>query len=502
MKRVTSELIRGLGQLDATMIVVGVLIGSGIFIVSAESSRLVGAPGWLLLVWGMAGLMTITGAQCCGELAAMMPQAGGQYVFLREAYGPAPAFLFGWALFLIIQTGKIAAVAVAFASFSGVFGGWISNSNYIIEPMIFGRYALTLSTQQFVAILVIVVLTVINTRGLEAGKRVQNSLTFIKVAAFFALIVLGLSLGWNRGSAALTSSWWNPWANGWSPQVARPDLQIVGGPALMMLLGLAMVGPLFSQSGWNNVTFTGGEVREPGRSLPVALVKGTAIVVTLYIFANVAYLVTLPLAGIQNAPQNRVGTAMMQTILGNPGAMIMAAAIMISTFSCNNALVLGGSRVYYAMARDGLFFSRVAELNGRHVPAVALITQCVWASLLTLPRTVTTTATGVVVFGNVYTQLLEYIIAVDLVFYSLMAGAVIILRRRAPGAERPYRAIGYPVTPLMYMFAAALLILDITYLAPGTAGIGMLLVLSGLPVYFVWRSRSRRMIEDAATAHQ
>lgn len=489
-RRVTPGLVRGLGQLDATMIVVGILIGSGIFIVSAESSRLVGAPGWLLAAWVLAGVMTITGSQCCAELAAMMPRAGGQYVFLREAYGSAVAFLFGWALFLIIQTGKIAAVALAFATFTGVLVGWVSPSNFIIEPTVFGRYAVSLSTQQLVAILVIALLTAVNTRGLGVGKLIQNTLTSIKTAALLGLTIVGLSLGWNLASAAFTSAWWNSWANGWTPQQARPGLELTGGLAVVMLLGLAMVGPHFSQSGWNNVTFTGGEVHEPGRNLPGALLKGTAIVVTLYLLANLAYIVTLPLGAIQQAPQNRVGTAMMETILGTPGAVIMAAAIMISTFGANNGLILAGARVYYAMARDRLFFARVGSVNTRHVPAVALMTQCVWASLLTLPRTVTTDATtGAVTYGNVYTQLLEYSISADLVFYGLMTGAVIVLRRKSPDAERPYRTIGYPFTPLIYIFVAALLILDLAYLAPTTSGIGYLLVLSGIPVYLVWRGR-------------
>ena len=255
-----------------------------------------------------------------------------------------------------------------------------------------------------------------------------------------------------------------------------------------MLLGLAMVGPLFSQSGWNNVTFTGGEVQQPGRNLPAALLKGTAIVVVMYLLANLAYIITLPLEGIQHAPQNRVGTAMMQAILGTPGAVVMAVAIMISTFGCNNGLILAGARVYYAMARDRLFFAGVGSVNVRHVPAVALVMQCVWASLLTLPRTVTRDpATGVVTYGNVYTQLLEYIISADLVFYGLMAGAVVVLRRKAPDATRPYRTIGYPLTPVIYIVVATLLILDLAYLAPATSGIGFLLVLSGIPVYLLWR---------------
>ncbi len=489
-QRITPGLVRGLGQIDATMIVVGILIGSGIFIVSAESSRLVGAPGWLLAAWGLAGLMTITGSQCCAELAAMMPRAGGQYIFLREAYGSAVSFLFGWALFLIIQTGKIAAVALAFATFAGVLFQWVAPANFIIKPIVLGRYAVSLSTQQLVAILVIVMLTAANTRGLGAGKLIQNTVTPIKTAALLGLAIAGLTLGWNLKSAAFTSSWWNSWANGWDPQQARPGFEITGGLAIVMLLGLATVGPYFSQSGWNNVTFTGEEIHEPGRNLPAALFKGTAIVVALYLLTNVAYVVTLPLGAIQQAPQNRVGTAMMQAILGTPGAVIMAAAIMLSTFSSSNGLILAGARVYYAMARDRLFFTSVGKVNARHVPAVALLAQGVWASLLTLPRTVTKDAiTGAVTYGNVYTQLLEYSISGDLVFYGLMTGAVIVLRRKAPGTKRPYRTIGYPFTPLIYVAVAAMLILDLAYLAPATSGIGYLLVLSGIPVYLLWRHR-------------
>jgi basic amino acid/polyamine antiporter, APA family len=399
---VTPSVVRQLGQLDATMIVVGILIGSGIFIVSSESSRLVGAPGWLLVAWAFAGIMTVTGSQCCSELAAMMPHAGGQYVFLREAYGSGVAFLFGWALFVIIQTGKIAAVAIAFASFTGVLVEGIAPGNFLVEPIRFGRYAVSLSTQQLLAILSIVLLTLVNSRGLKAGTLIQNTLTFVKTFALLGLIILGFSVGWSLGIADNTTSWWNSWANGWTPQQARPDFELDGGLALVMLLGLAMVGPLFSQSGWNNVTFVGGEVHQPGRNLPSALVKGTALVVTLYLLANIAYVITLGLEEIQQAPQNRVGTAMMQAMLGARGAVIMAAAIMISTFGCNNGLILAGARVYYAMARDRLFFAGVGRLNSHHVPAIALVMQCVWASLLTLPRTVNTDAvTGVATYGNV-----------------------------------------------------------------------------------------------------
>ncbi len=488
------QLVRGLGLFDASMIVVGSMIGSGIFIVSAESSRLVGAPGWLLMAWAIAGLLTITGALCCAELAAMWPKAGGQYVFLREAYGPSVGFMFGWALFLVIQTGTIAAVAVAFANFTGVLTNTISSDNYIVSPRVFGAYAVSLSTQQLLAILMILFLTVTNTTGLKTGKLIQNTFTFTKTAALLGLIIVGLVFGWNEGSAAYTSDWWNPVANGWKPPAAQLGFEAAGGLmalALTMLLGRAMVGPLFAQSAWNNVTFTGGEVRNPGRNLPRALLIGCILVVALYLLANLAYVVTLPLSGIQNAPQNRVATALMQQVFGPRGTVLMAIAIMISTFGCNNGLILAGARVYYAMARDNLFFKKVGTINSRHVPAVALVMQGIWASLLTLPRTVTTDArTGAVTYGNVYTQLLEYIISVDMVFYALMVGAVIVMRRKAPDAARPYRTLGYPIVPLVYIVLAVLIVLDLAWLAPTTSGIGYLIVLTGIPVYWLWRKRA------------
>ncbi len=492
----SGQLVRGLGLLDATMIVVGSMIGSGIFLTSAASARFVGSPGWLLMAWAIAGVLTITGALCCAELATMMPRAGGQYVFLREAYSPAIGFLFGWSLFLVIQTGTIAAVAIGFAKFMGVLAPQISSTNYIVSPIVLGHYAVSLSTQQLVAILVILFLTATNTLGLRAGKVIQNTLTFTKTAALIGLIILGLTLGWRVGSqtgaAAFTSDWWNPSANGWSAQTALPGIGVLGPLALLMLLGRAMTGPLFAQSAWNNVTFTGSEVREPGRNLPRALLIGCGLVVALYILANLAYVVTLPLEAIQKAPQDRVATAAMQAILGDTGNILMAVAIMISTFGCNNGLILAGARVYYAMARDGLFFKSVGRVNGYHVPAIALIAQGIWASLLTLPRTVKPAPLPAEdPYGDVYLQLLDYIISADLVFYILMVGAVFILRRKAPAAARPYRTWGYPVVPALYILIAVLLVIDLAYLTPLTAGIGYLLVFSGLPVYLVWRKRAR-----------
>src|SRR2546430_5281825 len=421
------------------------MFGSGIFIVSAESSRLSGAPGSLLLAWALAGLLTITGALCCSELATMMPRAGGVYVFLREAFGSPIGFLYGWTLFLVVQTGTIAAVAIAFAKFLGVFVTAVSPDNYLLAPISLGGYAISLSTEQWVAIAWIALLTWTNTRGLEVGKIIQNTFTFAKTVALAAVVVIGLSLGWHVTSAARSAAWWNSWANGWSPQIAQPGFTFVGGLALTLLFGKAMVGPVFAQTAWTNVTFVGSEVREPGKNLARALLWGCGIVVILYVLANLAYVAVLPFSEIEHAPQNRVAVAMMNAVFGHPGALCMAAAIMISTFGCDNGLILAGARVYYAMARDGLFFKEIATTNARHVPAAALVAQGIWTAFLTLPRTMISDSAGKIAYGNVYTQLLEYIVSADLIFYLLLVGAVIVLRNKSPQAERPYRTWGYPI---------------------------------------------------------
>ncbi len=489
------KLIRSLSLLDATMIVVGSMIGSGIFIVSAESARLLGAPGWLLVAWLLAGIMTITGALCFGELAAAMPKAGGPYVFMSEAYGKPVGFLYGWAQFLIVQSGTIAAVAVAFANFTGILIPTISGTSYLIEPVVFGSYAVSLSTQQLLAIVSIVLLTFINMRGLEVGKFIQNTFTFTKTAALLGLVIVGIFFGWNANGALFTSDWWNPSANGWTLDAAQPQAAALGTLAFVVVLGKAMTGPLFSQSAWDNVTFTGAEVENPGKNLPRALIIGCLIVVGLYFLANVAYTVTLSLSDLQNAPNGRVATAVMQQIFGAPGVIIIAVALMISTFGCNNGLILSGSRVSYAMAKDGFLFAPLAKTNDKHVPAFALLAQCVWACFLILPRTVTyTTGNPAPAFGNVYTQLLEYIVSVDLISAALSVLAVIVLRRRKPEMERPYRTFGYPVTPLIFLSLSMFVTLTLLYLAPGTAGIGYLLALTGIPVYFIWRRRTERQV--------
>lgn len=483
-------LVRELSLLDATMIVVGSMIGSGIFIVSAESARLVGAPGWLLLVWVLAGIMTLTGALCFAELAASMPRAGGPFVFLTEAYGKPIGFLYGWSQFLIVQSGTIAAVAVAFANFTGLLFPQISASSYIAEPIILGSYAVSLSSQQALAIASIILLTAVNAFGLQIGTWVQNAFTFTKAAALPGLVLIGIFLGWNPGGALFSAATWDSASNGWSIENAQPAATAFGSLAFLIVFAKAMTGPLFSQSAWDNVTFTGAEVKDPGRNLPRALIIGCLIVVGLYVLTNLAYVVTLSLPALQNAANGRVAAAVMEQVFGAPGVVMIAIALMISTFGCNNGLILSGSRVSYAMAKDGYLFSGLARTNAYHVPAAALIAQCVWASLLVLPRTVTYAEGKQPAFGNVYSQLLEYIVSVDLISAALSVAAVAVLRYRKPLMERPYRTWGYPLTPLIFLLLSAMVALTLVVLAPATAGIGYLLALTGIPVFFIWRRRS------------
>lgn len=488
------SLVRGLGILDATMIVMGSMIGSGIFLVSADVARLVGSPGWLLVIWGVSGLMTVAGALCAAEVAAMLPKAGGQYVFLREAYGSWLGFVFGWATFLVVQTGTIAAVAVAFAKFLGVFAPGVAADNWIVSPVLLGSsgYAFSLTTQQLIALLVILVLTISNTRGLKTGTLIQNTFTVSKTTALFALIVIGFLMG-NRPESALKGvDFWSSSANGWTPEAALPGpLGGLGYLTIFLIASKAMIGPLFSQTAWNSVTFTGGEIKDPGKTLPRSLFLGCTSVVILYLLANYAYLTTLPWDSIKNAPQDRVATAMMTALLGGPGTYVMAGAILISTFGCVNGLILSGARVYYAMAKDGLFFKAIGTTNRHHVPSVALVAQGIWAAFLVLPVTVGLDTAGKVTYGNLYGQLLDYIAPVDLTFYALMVGAVIVLRRKQPNTDRPYRTIGYPITPLFYVVMAALLVVGFLVTGPGTSGIGFAIALTGLPVYALWAKSSK-----------
>ena len=485
------KFVRGLGLLDSTMLVAGSMIGSGIFIVSADIARLVGSAGWLLVVWAVTGVLTMVAALSYGELAAMMPRAGGQYVYLREAYSPLWGFLYGWTLFLVIQTGTIAAVAVA--RFLGVFTSTVSPTQWIVPPiMLSQRYAISLSTQQLVAIVIIVLLTFVNTRGLSLGKLIQNIFTSAKTLSLFALVVLGIFVGRNAG--ALHANF----ANFWTPTAVSPitsDLPFIGavsatGGALGMLIAICVgqVGSLFSADAWNNITFTAGEVREPRRNIPLSLLFGTGLVITLYLLANVAYLCVLPLDKIQHAPDDRVGTAAMEVMFGGAGAGIMAVAIMISTFGCCNGLILAGARVYYAMAQDGLFFRATARLNSKHVPAIALVLQGIWTALLVLPRTRNIdAATGAVTYGNLYSNLLDYIIFAALIFYVLTIAGVFVLRRTRPEAERPYRALGYPILPALYIVGATAIMLVLLAYRVQTTWPGLLIVISGVPIYFLWK---------------
>src|SRR4051812_1802200 len=481
--------IRGLGLWDSTMIVAGSMIGSGIFIVSSIIARQVGSPGWLLVVWIVTGLLTLMAALSYGELAAMMPKAGGQYVYLREAFSPLWGFLYGWTLFLVIQTGTIAAVAVGFGRYTGVLVKWVSEDNYLIAPIRFGGYALSLSTAQLVGLAMIALLTFMNTRGLQLGKIVQNVFTTAKTGALIALILLGIIVGWRSGAGASNFS------DFWS---LRGDLQDVGkGLTAVTAFGLfvgicvAQTNSLFSADAWNNITFTAGEVINPRRNVPLSLALGTFLVIGLYLLANVAYLAALPFTAIQNAPSDRVASETANVIFPGIGATIMAAAIMVSTFGCNNGLILAGARAYYAMARDGLFFRRVGELNKHHVPAWGLIIQGIWAAVLVLPRTVKTDAAGTVTgYGNLYGNLLDYVISAALIFYILTIIGIFVLRKKRPDAERPYKAFGYPVVPALYIVGASVILVVLFMYQTATTWPGLLIVLTGFPVYFLWRKSS------------
>jgi APA family basic amino acid/polyamine antiporter len=520
-----------LGLFDATMLVAGSMIGSGIFIVSAEISQDVGTAGWLLLVWVLTGVITVMGALSYGELAAMMPHAGGQYVYLREAYSPLFGFLYGWTLFLVIQTGTIAAVAVAFAKFTGVFvpgfgadpdaGAWA-----LRQDTPFGRF--TVTAGQLLGVLMILLLTTINCLGVREGKWVQNLFTVAKIGALGLLVGLGLAVAANPQvvEANFRDLWGGIVQTVRFDQVHSRNLRVgvpYVGLAAWMVVGGAMVGSLFSADAWNNVTFTAGEVRHPRRNLPLSLALGTGLVILLYVLANVAYVRALPVEGegqraeqvrhmelmaarldrdgheadarilrdeakgllkeasttergIAYAKDGRVGTALMELVWPQFGVQAMAIAIMISTFGCTNGLILSGARLYYAMAQDSLFFRSVGRLNRHGVPAAGLILQAVWASLLT--------------FSGTYGQLLNYVIFAALLFYVLTVAGLFVLRRTQPDAERPYRAIGYPVLPALYVGLCAALMLDVLVVKWEEARWGLLIVLAGIPVFFLWRWRA------------
>jgi APA family basic amino acid/polyamine antiporter len=404
--------------------------------------------------------MTLIAALSYGELAAAMPQAGGQYIYLREAFGPLSGFLFGWTTFMVIQTGTVAAVAVAFAKYAGVFLPWISAQNYLV-----GEGKLGLNTQQALAIAVIVLLSAVNSRGIRAGAAIQNVFTFAKTAALLCLIAAGFLVG--RNPPAVSENFTGFWRNAdWSFSAIR-------------VVGVAMVGALFSSDAWNNVTFTAGEVRNPKRNLPVSLALGVGLVSLLYIACNFVYLGVLPLGAIQNAPEDRVATAVVSQMLGPVSVQLMAAAIMVSTFGCANGLILSGARVYYAMALDGLFFARAARLHPRtNAPVFALAVQCAWATVLCL--------------SGRYGDLLDYVIFAVLLFYILTIAGVFALRRARPEMDRPYKAFGYPVLPALYILLAGLIEILLLVYKPAFTWPGLIIVMLGVPVYFVWRGSRQR----------
>jgi APA family basic amino acid/polyamine antiporter len=490
------EFVRAISLFDGTMMVAGSMIGSGIFIVAADISRQTGSAGGLLLTWILTGLLTIAAALSYGELAAMFPHAGGQYVYLREAFSPLWGFLYGWTLFLVIQTGTIAAVAIGFARYLGVLFPSISPSSWIIRPIDFSsRFAISLSVQQLVGVLMIIFLTFLNTRGVRLGKWIQNIFTSAKMLALLGLILLCVFLARNATAIAdnLSHLWAIRGANTITPGVRflRGILPTVtaasGWYGLVLALALAQVGSLFSADAWNNIGFTAAEVKNPKRDVALSMAFGTIIVISLYCLANLAYLCALPLNQIQNAPDDRVATAALSAIFGAKGAAMMAVAIIISTFGCNNGLILAGSRVAYAMAKDGLFFKATGKLNARGVPGVALTYQGVWIVILILLRTRKPDGT----YGNLYSNLLDYVVFAALLFYVLTIVGIFLLRSRRPDAERPYRAFGYPLVPLLYIVAATGIMVVLLLYATQTAGMGMVIVLLGLPVYWLW-SRQRR----------
>ena len=471
--------VRGLNLFDATMVVVGAMIGSGIFIVSADMSRLIGSPGWMLVAWGVTGVLTITAALSYGELASMLPQAGGMYVYLREAFSPLWGFLYGWTSFTVIQTGTIAAVAVAFARFLAVVFPPVSEDRYLVAPIhISSRYAISLSTAQLVGVGVIALLTWANSRGLEYGKIVQNLFTTAKTAALAALILAGLFLGWSASAVKVN------FTGMFKLGAYDPALGVAAGSVfgLMVALCVAQSGSMFAADAWHDITFAAGEVRNPRRNLPLAMALGTTAVIGLFLLANLAYLVVLPLRAIQQAPADRVATAMLQAILPGYGPTLMAVAIMVSTFGCANGLVLAGARAYYAMAKDGLFFARAGVLNKAQVPGWSLLAQGIWSAALVLPRTYNPDTHA---YGNLYSNLLDYVISAALLFYILTIVGVFRLRRTRPDAERPYRVAGYPFVPALYIFGAAVVLAMLFVYRPATTWPGLAIIIIGAGVYAV-----------------
>ena len=469
---------RSLGLLDATMLVVGSMIGSGIFIVSADMARTLGSPGYLLLAWLITGVVTIVAALSYGELAGMMPKAGGQYVYLREAYNPLVGFLYGWTVFMVIQTGTIAAVAVGFAKFTAVFFPALGTTN-----ILFSLGFIKISAAQLFAISSLILLTFTNSRGLRNVKIIQTVFTSAKVIALAGLITLGFIVCFKTN--VLADNFKDIWAASTTTLInGVPCIQPLSGWAILTAMGVAMVGSLFASDAWNNVTFIAGEIKNPQKNIPWSLFFGAALVTIIYILANVVYVALLPLhgspeaadvlgRGIQFAADDRVGTAAASLIFGAPAVYIMAALIMVSTFGCNNGLILSGARLYYAMAKDDLFFKKAATLNKYSVPGFSLLLQLIWASVLCLSGT--------------YSDLLDYTIFAALLFYILTIAGVFILRKKRPGAERPYKAFGYPWLPLLFIIVATAICIDLLVFKSRNSLPGLIIVLSGIPVYFLQR---------------
>ncbi|MBK8843518.1 MAG: amino acid permease [Saprospiraceae bacterium] len=467
---------QSLSLTDATMLVAGSMIGSGIFIVSADVTRNLGSSGWMLLAWVLAGVLTLIAALSYGELAGMFPKAGGQYVYLREAFNPLIAFMYGWTMFTVIQAGTIAAVAVAFAKFTSYFIPWFGEDN-----ILFSLGSWNFKGSQVLAILSILVLSGINLRGVNLGKVVQTSFTLAKLVAIFGLIILGLTLGFNQ--EIFTNNFTLSWdAQHWDGST----FSSISGVALILALGGAMVGTLFSSDAWNNVTFIAGEIKDPSRNIPKSLFFGTLIVTVIYLLTNVTYLGLLPLQGSPNgtdvvsqgiafATNDRVGTAAASLIFGVSAAAIMSVLIMVSTFGCNNGLILSGSRLYYAMAKDNLFFPKAGRLNENAVPGFGIKAQAIWASALCLTGT--------------YGALLDYTIFAALLFYILTIAGIFVLRRKSPDTFRPYKAFGYPVLPILYIVCAAVIAFILLIDKTENTLPGLFIVLLGIPVYYVVKKK-------------
>jgi APA family basic amino acid/polyamine antiporter len=463
---------RVLGLFDTTLIVSGSMIGSGIFIVSSDMARTIGSPAWLLICWILTGVITIFAALSYGELAGMLPHAGGQYVYIKRAYSPLIAFLYGWTVFLVIQTGVIAAVAVAFSKYIGVFIPVFNENNILLQ---IGDFKLKYA--QILAIACILFLTWLNIQGIQYGKIIQRIFTSAKLIALFGLIAIGIYFGFTQD--VLSKNFADPWkANQLVGSSENHTISELNGIILLAFVGVAMIGSLFSSDAWNNVTFIAAEIKEPHKNIPLGLLFGTLIVTVIYVLANIAYLCLLPMKDIQFALHDRVGAAAMSVVFsGNTAIYLMAALIIVSTFGCNNGLILAGSRLFQTMAQDGLFFKKAATLNKNQVPGKSLVLQGIWASMLCL--------------SGSYGDLLEYSTFASLIFYCITIAAVFILRKKEPDLERPYKAFGYPWIPALYLIITTAICIDLLYFKTKNTGIGLLIVLIGIPVYYLMMSRKK-----------